>query len=152
MNEENITYGRFEREMMNGPALEVECNNWDTLGEKITYGRFETDVVTGPAVEVDCSEWDQRILRVQFSTDQADSEEIVLSKLMPIMELVKACGFDWDRSSSDSEPGQFTIRVVPTNAAASERQEWLAEQLRPLFSTIRGVTKSHVEQFNPFKA
>jgi hypothetical protein len=74
MNNSDIQYGRFESAVVRGPAVEVDCSNWDALGETIVYGSFENDAVRGPAIEVDCKGWGQ-VVQVQLTVQEGVSEE-----------------------------------------------------------------------------
>jgi hypothetical protein len=51
MNTNDSRFGHFVTNVVHGPAVEVDCSSWDTLGEAITYGTFETNVVQGPSIE-----------------------------------------------------------------------------------------------------
>lgn len=65
--------------------------------------------------------------------------ETVMAKVVPILELVKGCGFTWDRANSNGEPGRIVIQLVPATADAVSRLPWLKEKLTPVLADIREV-------------
>lgn len=78
---------------------------------------------------------------MKFSVAESATETVLLAKLVPILELVKGCGFSWDRTNPTGEPGRIAIQFVPTTEDAVERLPWLKETLTPVLADIREVSK-----------
>lgn len=129
--------GRFEVPAVRGPAIVVDCSDWDALGEEIVYDQFVTDVVSGPAVLQPTS---IPMLSVSFEVEGGGELEAALLKLVPIMELVKGCGFSWDRRPSTGEPGRIAIHFAPTTEDAIDRLPWLKATLTPVLADMREVS------------
>jgi len=80
-------------------------------------------------------------LRLEFHMDEGTTKPEFLAKLVPILELVKGCGFSWDRANSNAKPGQISIQFQPMTAEAEARLPWLKELLQPILVTTLNVTK-----------
>jgi hypothetical protein len=150
MSHPKYTAGRFETDVVTGPAIEVDCSKWvDTTDGTWTFGRFETDVVTGPATVTDCSSWIPKPARLILTLTLhagADAAEVTKA-LEPILMLANAYemkaggqGLVWDRAASKAEAGTLTL-VLEANdpLGAAERFAELANLLAPVLSGAKNV-------------
>ena len=139
MNERELTMGRFRTDVVGGPAVETDCSSWiDPNDGEWTFGRFVTDVVSGPAILRPTS---KPSIQLSFSVEDSSQFDTVLAKVGHIIELIKGCGFSWDRANLTGESGRIAIQFVPTTEDAVERLPWLKETLTPVLADIREVSK-----------
>jgi hypothetical protein len=152
-----LTYGSFVRPTVRGPVVDVDCSPWMAqFGEEFVMGNFVTRTTTGPVTHPDNRpegrsgfvQLDTPKLHLTFSIDPdlGLTPQAVMAKVVPILELVKGCGFTWDRANSNGEPGRIAIQLVPATAEAAARLSWLKEKLTPVLAGIREVKSPVVSE------
>ena len=132
--------GRFVRQSLVRPAIEVDCSTWNTAepGEQWTMGRFVKQALTRPAVEVDCTGWPEcrpsPLSLTLYSEPAVDAVQLafgLLDMLTAVNKLDCALGgTGLTKLSGQQRNGAVTLILTAEQpAGAADRLQQICERI-----------------------